>query len=174
MTFASLRLIRKRPFIDSVLGIEWLQAIGSEVAAETSRSAEMKAPANRVADSRAEMKEANIGNPLGILRTRPSGPCRYRCMGRANSELSLFYSDRRLSLVENASAPHLVLGKNPNCRSAGGEIPAVRVQHLADHVAGVLAGEEQEAWRHFVRLSRLAHRRVLDELGNVLRIMDDE
>jgi hypothetical protein len=41
-------------------GSEGLQAIGSEVAAETSRSAEMKAPANRVAVSRAEARVANI------------------------------------------------------------------------------------------------------------------
>jgi hypothetical protein len=41
--------------------LEWLQAIGSvEVAAETSRSAEMKAPATTVAVSRAEISEANI------------------------------------------------------------------------------------------------------------------
>jgi hypothetical protein len=45
-------------------GSEGLQAIGSEVAAETSRSAERNAPANRVAVSRAEVKVANIGNPL--------------------------------------------------------------------------------------------------------------
>jgi hypothetical protein len=41
-------------------GSEGLQAIGSEVAAETSRSAERNAPANRVAVSRAEVKVANI------------------------------------------------------------------------------------------------------------------
>src|SRR5438034_350933 len=60
MTFASLRLIRKRPFI--VLTFDWrgLQAIGSEVAAETSRSAERNAPAKIVAVSRAETKVANI------------------------------------------------------------------------------------------------------------------
>src|SRR5215213_1067984 len=95
-------------------------------------------------------------------------------MGRANSELSLFYSDRRLPLVENARTHRLVLGKNPNCRSAGGEIPAVRVQHLADHVAGVLAGEEQEAWRHLVRLPGTAHRRVLAEFGNVFWLLAAE
>jgi hypothetical protein len=39
-------------------------AIGSEVAAETSRSAEMKAPANTVAVSRTEVKEANIIEPF--------------------------------------------------------------------------------------------------------------
>jgi hypothetical protein len=40
--------------------LEWLQAIGSEVAAETSRSAEMKAPAKIVAFSRAEVNILNI------------------------------------------------------------------------------------------------------------------
>jgi len=44
----------------SFLGLEWLQAIGSEVAAETSRSAEMKAPAKIVAFSRAEVNMLNI------------------------------------------------------------------------------------------------------------------
>src|SRR6185312_4176119 len=49
------RLIRKRPFMSSFLGERGLQAIGSEVAAETSRSAEMKAPAKIVAVSRIEV-----------------------------------------------------------------------------------------------------------------------
>jgi hypothetical protein len=40
------------------------QAIGSEVAAETSRSAEMNAPAKIVAVSRTEVNEVNIGKPL--------------------------------------------------------------------------------------------------------------
>jgi len=58
---ASRRLIRNRPFICVSSGrFITLQAIGSEVAAETSRSAEMKAPANTVAVSRAEAKVANI------------------------------------------------------------------------------------------------------------------
>jgi hypothetical protein len=39
-------------------------AIGNEVAAETSRSAEMNAPAKTVAVSRMEVKEANIVEPL--------------------------------------------------------------------------------------------------------------
>ena len=45
-------------------GSEELQAIGSEVAAETSRSAERNAPAKTVAVSRAEAKVANIEKPL--------------------------------------------------------------------------------------------------------------
>jgi hypothetical protein len=47
------------------------QAIGSDVAAETRRSAETKVPARTVATSRAEAKEANIDIPLGILFGRP-------------------------------------------------------------------------------------------------------
>jgi hypothetical protein len=67
----------------------WLrvQAIGSEVAAETSRSAETSAPARTVAVSRAEAKEANIGIPLGIALADPTigptpismhGACQFR------------------------------------------------------------------------------------------------
>jgi hypothetical protein len=62
-----------------------LQAIGSEVAAETSRSAEMKAPANMVALSRAEVKVVNIFIPLiqishsnptiGLVPLSMHGPC---------------------------------------------------------------------------------------------------
>ena len=46
-----------------LLGLDWLYAIGSEVAAETSRSAERNAPANTVAVSRMEMA-VNIVKPL--------------------------------------------------------------------------------------------------------------
>jgi hypothetical protein len=52
--------------------LEWLQAIGSEVAAETSRSADRKAPATTVAVSRAEISEANIfQNPFCISCLEP-------------------------------------------------------------------------------------------------------
>jgi hypothetical protein len=68
------------------------QAIGSDVAAETSRSAEMKAPAKTVAVSRTEAKEANIGNPLDAFGGPTIGPRQYQCTGRANSEMSLFFS----------------------------------------------------------------------------------
>jgi hypothetical protein len=55
--------------------LRWLQAIGSEVAAETSRSAEMNAPAIMVAAWRAESKEANMDIPLVILAPDPTtGP----------------------------------------------------------------------------------------------------
>jgi hypothetical protein len=47
--------------------LEQLQAIGSEVAAETIRSAEMKAAANIVAVSRAAEKLANIGKTPCIV-----------------------------------------------------------------------------------------------------------
>jgi hypothetical protein len=50
------------------LNVLKLQAIGSEVAAEISRSAEMNVPAKIVAVSRAEVKVVNIGNPLDIWR----------------------------------------------------------------------------------------------------------
>src|SRR3954452_24583173 len=62
MTLASPRLMRKRPFI-SVPLFEWLQAIGSEVAAETSRSALMSVPARTVAVSRKEAT-LNMVKPL--------------------------------------------------------------------------------------------------------------
>jgi hypothetical protein len=63
MTFASPRLIRKRPFI-CISFASAVQAIGSDVAAETNRSAVMSAPAKTVAVSRAVVNEVNIGNPF--------------------------------------------------------------------------------------------------------------
>jgi hypothetical protein len=53
-----------------------VQAIGSEVAAETSSSAEMNVPAMIVAVSRAEANEANIGKtPFCISLAGPTfGP----------------------------------------------------------------------------------------------------
>src|SRR5690348_3279735 len=114
MTFASLRLMRKRPFIFCVPGKSWLQAIGSEVAAETSRSAEMKAPANTVADWRAEVREAIIGNPLDCLGDPTIGPRNHQCMGRANWILSLFFSGDRERMAKIASAFHRLLGNFPN------------------------------------------------------------
>jgi hypothetical protein len=42
-------------------------AIGSEVAAETSRSAEKNAPAKTVAVSRTDVREANIVEPLDLM-----------------------------------------------------------------------------------------------------------
>src|SRR3954454_13436315 len=54
-------------------------------------------------------------------------------------------------------------------RSAGGRIATVGVKDLPRHVAGILAGEEQEARRHLVRLPRPSHRRVLAEFRNLLR-----
>jgi hypothetical protein len=45
-----------------------LQAIGNEVAADTTRSAETRAAANSVAVSRAELNELIILKPLGIER----------------------------------------------------------------------------------------------------------
>jgi hypothetical protein len=56
------------------LWLKWLQTIGSEVAAETSRIADRNAPAKIVAVSRAEVIEANIDNPLGISSNPTIGP----------------------------------------------------------------------------------------------------
>jgi hypothetical protein len=47
-----------------------------------------------VAVSRAEAKEANIGNPLGAFGDPTIGPRQYQCTGRANSNFSLLFSDR--------------------------------------------------------------------------------
>lgn len=41
--------------------------------------------------------------------------------------------------------------------------PAIRMQHLARHIAGIVTSQEQEGWRHFVGLARPAHRSVLTE-----------
>jgi hypothetical protein len=49
------------------------QAIGSEVAAETSRSAEMNAPAKTVAVWRTDENDVNIGNPFSFFSDPPSG-----------------------------------------------------------------------------------------------------
>src|SRR5690348_2110573 len=64
MTFASPRLIRKRPFILVSFKFDGRQAIGSEVAAETSRSAVTKAPANTVTVSRIELAVIISKTPL--------------------------------------------------------------------------------------------------------------
>jgi len=47
--------------------VEVLQAIGSEVAAETNRSAVMNAPARAVAALRVELKDMNILRPLNFV-----------------------------------------------------------------------------------------------------------
>src|SRR6185312_17448659 len=88
MILPSLRLIRKRPFICSSLGFCAVrQAIGSEVAAETSRSAVMKAPAKTVAVWRAEESALNIGQTLLHFSAEPLRPrCQYQCRERANSK----------------------------------------------------------------------------------------
>src|SRR3954466_14445523 len=59
-------------------------------------------------------------------------------------------------------------------RSARGEVAAVGVQHLPDHVAGVLAREEQETRRHLIGLTGSTDGRVLSELRNVLRFLAAE
>jgi len=51
-----------------------LQAIGSDVAAETKSRAVMKAPAKQVAISRVEANDANILKPLCILWDPTIGP----------------------------------------------------------------------------------------------------
>jgi hypothetical protein len=58
-----------------------LQAIGSEVAAETNRSAVTNAPAKQVAISRVEAKLANIVEPLFILSDPTIGPTPYPMHG---------------------------------------------------------------------------------------------
>src|SRR5689334_25177730 len=51
---------------------------------------------------------------------------------------------------------------------AGRGIAAVGVQDLSGHVARILAGEEQEGGRDFVRLARAADRRVLAKVLEML------
>ena len=51
-----------------------VQAIGSEVAAETRRSAEMNAPAKTVAVWRTDANEVNIGNPFSFFIGPAIGP----------------------------------------------------------------------------------------------------
>jgi len=82
--------------------LERLQAIGSEVAAETSRSIEISAPAKTVAVSR---KEAVISKTPWHFVIEPdySGPCQYQCTGRANSKFSLFFSGEWRPPAELAS-----------------------------------------------------------------------
>jgi hypothetical protein len=90
------------------------QAIGSEVAAEMSRSAEMKAPANMVAFSRANM--LNIGkSPCIDFADPPLGLCLYQCRRRAKSKLSLFFSARTNALRKSAGKWHRYSGIFPTC-----------------------------------------------------------
>src|SRR5437868_5048201 len=133
-----------------------VQAIGSEVAADTSRSAEMKAPAKSVAVSRAVVREANIGKtPFSIWsRTRPSGPCPYHCKGCANLKKSLVFNERGETSVESASGARRRLGIFTTALGlARRRVAAVGVEHLAGHVGGVVACQEQEARGHFVGLA---------------------
>ena len=52
--------------------------------------------------------------------------------------------------------------------SAGGQVSAIGMEDLADHVARILTGQEQEGRSDLVGLARAAHRRVLAELGDLL------
>src|SRR5581483_552459 len=52
--------------------------------------------------------------------------------------------------------------------SAGGRAAAVGMEHLAGHVARILAGQEKEAGGDLVRLTGPTHRRVLAEFGDIL------
>src|SRR3546814_4704443 len=45
---------------------------------------------------------------------------------------------------------------------------AIGMEHLARHIARILAGQEQEARRYFVGLARPPHRRVLPEILHLL------
>src|SRR5689334_4124841 len=110
----------------------------------------MKAPANTVAVSRAANSEANISNPLLYSRTRPSGPCRIQCTARANSKLSLFISERACLAYKMCAGFYRELGIFPKASARSG-VSAVGMQDLPRHIAGVLAGQEQEAGRHLVR-----------------------
>src|SRR3546814_1691058 len=47
---------------------------------------------------------------------------------------------------------------------------AVRMQHLPRHVAGIVAGEEQEGGRDLVGLAGAAHRGVLAEMRELFLI----
>src|SRR6185295_3808162 len=82
MTLASRRLIRKRPFIVVSL-VGGLQAIGSEVAADTNRRAVMNAPAKAVAAVSLKREEV-IFKSLFVSSNPPAGPCQIQCRERAN------------------------------------------------------------------------------------------
>jgi hypothetical protein len=64
-----------------------------------------------------------------------------------------------------------VMGQNSakvRCRSIGSAVhhlAAIRVQDLSGHVARILAGEEQEARRHLVRLAGGAIGTLLPKSG---------
>ena len=63
----------------------------------------------------------------------------------------------------------LTVGKFHQADLALCRIPAVGVQDLPGHVAGILASQEQEARSDLVRLARPLHRSALPELGDLLR-----
>ena len=76
---------------------------------------------------------------------------------------------RAATRAKFAAQSHRLLVKNPNAAQLDVVVAAVGVKHLPGHVAGILAGEEQEARRDLVGLAGPAHRRVLAELGDLLR-----
>jgi hypothetical protein len=80
--------------------VERLQAIGSEVAAETIRSAEMKAAANIVAVSRAAEKLANIGKTPCIVSVEPD----HRADANINAGVVPIIKYRYISVVERSIA----------------------------------------------------------------------
>src|SRR5438270_3044640 len=144
MTLASPRLMRKRPFI-SVPSFEWLQAIGSEVAAETSRSALMSVPARTVAVSRKEAT-LNMVKPLWNCFVEPD--CRIRAFvnarGMPNGNCRYFSVHLRAARAIRDSNPADCWRKLPTPLLACGRVPAFTMEDLACHVAGVLAGDEHE------------------------------
>jgi hypothetical protein len=68
-----------------------VQAIGSEVAAETNSSAVMNAPARAVAALRVELKVMNIVSPLEFrVAARPSGHAAINARGVPNLKTRVF------------------------------------------------------------------------------------
>src|SRR5687768_11652935 len=64
--------------------------------------------------------------------------------------------------------------QNSRLSSAGGEIAAIRMEDLPDHVGRILAREEQEGGGDLVRLAGPAKRGVLAEVLQVFRLLPAE
>src|SRR4051812_4725956 len=130
----------------------------------------MSVPARTVAVSRKEAT-LNMVKPLWHCLVEPDRRVRafINARGVPNENYRYFSVHLPAAGAIRDANPADCWRKIPTLLLARGRVPAVRMENLPGHVAGVLAGEEQEAWRDLVGLSRPAHRRVLAEFGDFLR-----
>src|SRR6266576_5294797 len=102
MTLASRRLMRKRPFIVSVLGRtgsgDRQRSRGRHEQKRGDESAGKQSGGFPGGGERCE----HWRNPFSIWsRTRPSGPCPYHCKGRANSKKACVFNAGNCGVAKN-------------------------------------------------------------------------